>query len=674
MKKFLQNLFLLFLVLSFYSGNAQENIAVIPFPQKVEFHKEKYCTDNLSFYTRDSELKNLFQVLKQEFFILTKDSLSIAKNEKEASVVANVNPNLAKEEYRIEIKENIEVTGGSYDAVAMGSITLLQLMEDFESPHCWQQGFVQDAPEFAFRGLLIDLARRKHDLATIKRVIMLCRWYKINYLQLHLTDENYFTFPSKAYPQLSTKGWAYTKEELKNLVDFANDRGVQIIPELEVPGHAGQFVEQMSDVFGFSDPEIHPYTIHMGRERVYSVLDTLIGEIADVFYSSEYIHIGGDEANFRKMEKDREIQKFLQQKRLQNIEELYWYFLNRMNSIVKKHGKKTIVWEGFSKEGNSVVDKDIVVMAWETLYQLPQDILEAGYKTINVSWKPLYVVNQRKWSPQEIFNWNIYRWENWVPSIPSYDPIQLEPHPGLIGASMASWDQPAYTEISSLKKRIPAMVEEAWNHSGKASFEEFQKRLAITNREFENYLTPIDIEVKGLTYPEIEDGHKDEQTWFDDQVFISLFSKRPLVIRYSIDGSPVTPASSKYVKPIIFFEDTELRYQAFKDNKPVGAEMLRYYELHPLRVDLEADFTIPLEELWDTTHPNTIKFENEVKIDLTAAREGEIKYVIGDNELNESSKNFIYPLIIEDNTLIKAGLFVNGKQIGQTWKQYFKNE
>src|SRR5690606_20752452 len=116
-------------------------------------------------------------------------------------------------------------------------VSLLQSLSVNGNIICWQNGFINDRPDFHFRGLMIDLARRKHDIATIKRVILLCRFYKINYLQLHLTDENYFTFPSKAFPQLPTKGWYYSEAELLDLISFADARGVQLIPELEVPGH-----------------------------------------------------------------------------------------------------------------------------------------------------------------------------------------------------------------------------------------------------------------------------------------------------------------------------------------------------------------------------------------------------------------------------------------------------
>ncbi len=651
-----------------------QQISVIPLPKDVHLVQDKICLDDLFFYTEDPQLEDLFEVLEQELKIITYKGFQRTRNKNTSSLIAQIDKSLAENEYKIEIQEKIKISGGSYNAVAMGSISLLQLLEQDQNSLCWQRGIILDSPKFNFRGLLIDLARRPHDIATIKRVILLCRWYKINYLQLHLTDEHAFTFPSLHYPQLSTPGWTYSREELEDLVAFADKRGVEIIPELEVPGHAGQLVQKMPEVFGFDNKKIHPFTIHMGRERVYGVLDTLIGEIAEIFHSSEYIHIGGDEANFSNMEADPEIKKFLEENKLENIEELYWHFLNKMNTSVKKRSKKTIVWEGFSKEGNAVVDKDIVVMAWESLYQLPQDILAAGYRTVNVSWKPLYVVNQRKWNPETIYNWNIFRWENWVPSIPSYDPIQLEPHPGIIGTAMASWDQPAYTEISSLRLRLPAMAEEAWNHSRKLPFEDFNKRLQILDNKFDNYLSPVEIKVNGLSYPDIIDGHRDEQTWFDDEVRIELSSTREIDIRITIDGSPVTRYSPEYTKPIVLENSTELRYCAFKNEKPIGAEILEYFELHPLKVEITGDLNISLDEPGDTTEPHLVKFDNQLKVEISSKRKGEIKYALQEEVLDSYSRIYISPLQIQERTTVKAGLFVDGNLVGEPWIRHFEKQ
>lgn len=649
--------------------------AIIPGPKEIKLNKENLCVSkNYSFYSEDPEAYNLYEVLQQEFLTLAGVKLSKGVNKSNSTFFVAIDNSLKKEEYKIEIDKNINITGGSYNALVMASATVLQSMEINKNSLCWSKGSIKDSPDFNFRAMLLDVARNKHDVATIKRIIVLCRWYKINHLQLHLTDGNAFTFPSQIYPQLPTQGWAYTIEEIKDLIAFADKRGIQIIPELEVPGHAGQLIQKMPEVFGFKNEKLNLHTVHMGRERVYEVLDKLIGEIAEVFHSSEYIHIGSDEINFRGMEEDVEINEFIQEKGLKNIEELYWYFINRMNRSVKKAGRKTIVWEGFSKEGNNVIDKDITVMAWESMYQLPQDILEAGYTTINVSWKPLYVVNNRKWDPKEIFDWNIYKWDNFHPNAPSYKKIQLDEHPGIIGAMMASWEQPQYVELSSLRKRVPAMIEETWNHSQKPKFETFKNNLEKTDHKLTALLTPVKINVEGLTHSDIEDGRNNEQTWFGNKVVVDLSQDRGLDIRYSLDSTAITHLSPKYTKPLTINKSTELRYRAFQKENPVGMEMLQYFEQSPLKVDLTGDFSIPIDKLWETLQPHTVKYQDSVEIKINSNMEGEIRYVIGDSKLDSNSALYTSPIIIKDNSSVKAGLFKNGRLIGNTWSKKFINQ
>lgn len=139
----------------------------------------------------------------------------------------------------------------------------------------------------------------------------------------------------------------------------------------------------------------------------------LIGEMVDVFRSSPFVHIGGDEVRLTLLDKDPEVRDFMERNGLSSVEHLYRFFLVRINDIVKRHDKKTIVWEGFRRQGEVEIPRDMTVMAWETMYQLPQELLADSNTIINVSWKPLYVVRDRRWTPETIYGWNMFRWENW---------------------------------------------------------------------------------------------------------------------------------------------------------------------------------------------------------------------------------------------------------------------
>jgi hexosaminidase len=652
-----------------------EKYTIIPIPKDIAYSNGYFnIKDTLTISYEDPALKPLFEVLVEEFKTLYLINLRYSMNLENADLALNIDTTLADDAYMISVKEKIEVKGGTYSGVAMGTVSLMQAIQQNNDSHRLHYSDLYDYPDFPFRGLMVDVARRIHSIETLKMVVSLCRWYKIRYLQLHLTDEKHFTFPSSAYPQLVTENFSYEKEELAELIDFANARGVELIPELEVPGHAGQFIEKIPDLFGFNNKELNRQTINMTNEQIYPVLDTLIREIATLFHSSQYIHIGGDEPNFSGMDQEPAIRQYLESNDLNSIEDVYWMFINRMHNMVQKAGKQTIVWEGFSEEGNSQISKDIVVMAWETMYQLPTDLLNAGFNVINVSWKPLYVVNSRKWNPEDILSWNVYQWQNWIPSIPSYDTIQIAPDPGILGAGMASWDQPEFVEISSLRRRVPAMSERVWNIDKSISDEIFLSILNILDSKFSRYLSPVQTETHGLMFPDVSDGRRDEQTWFDDTLTVKLKAPDIFSIRFTTNGQSVSDTSSLYVDELKFFKTTTLKYQAFtEDGHPVGHEIMSYYELKPLNINLSSDDSIADDDRWERVDSWNYHFDDIVLIHISSQRNGVIRFEKGNQSLTSRSTKYTGPIVINNDEVVKAGLYRGDSLIGSIWSENFKN-
>lgn len=649
-------------------------VNVLPAPKQVHWQNQQLCfSGTLYFYSGNSELDTLYHVLKNEILTMTGMPLEKTTDPNAPGIQLFIDRNLQEEEYRVEIVDRVKIYGADYRAVAMGTATALQSLQMSENNICWNGAVINDQPDLHFRSLLVDVARNKHDLGTLKNIVNLCRWYKINHLQLHLTDDEAFTFPSVAFPQLTSES-GFTAAQLTELVNYAQLRGIQLIPELDVPGHSARLIEKMPWLFGFNNRQLNHNTVNIGKDATYVALDTLIGEVAHIFRYSDYIHIGGDEANFKGMEQDREVAAYLKQNDLQNVEELYWHFINRMHSFVKKRGKKTMVWEGFSKEGNPVIDKDITVMAWETKYQLPQDLLEGGFKIINASWKPLYVVNEKKWSPQQIYNWNVYSWQNWVPEMPSYTPIRLSPDVNVLGSAMASWEQPSYVQLSSLRKRLPAMADRIWNVKTKMTDSVFLATLQLTDSLFDQYMSPVTIAAKGLLHPTIQDGRNKEQTWFGDTLRIALQAPKKYTIRYTLNNAPVDSTSMVYERPLVFNNSQLIKFRAFRGNTPVGNEELHYYELHPLEVSMQGGLAIAADKQWESRNPTSVSFIDSMKLNISANRSGTIRYVTGNHDLSIDAPLYHQPITIKDTVMIKAGLFVNNTLIGAPWVQYFKKE
>ena len=140
---------------------------------------------------------------------------------------------------------------------------------------------IKDKPDSEYRGLLIDLARMWHDVPTLKNIIDLASFYKIKYLQLHLSDDQSFTFPSEIFPKLATPDRPYSKKDFRDLVKYAKDRGIIIIPELDIPGHSRQIVEIYPEIFGVKNKmlQINPWksnVINIGSEKVYDAIDLFV--------------------------------------------------------------------------------------------------------------------------------------------------------------------------------------------------------------------------------------------------------------------------------------------------------------------------------------------------------------------------------------------------------------
>jgi hypothetical protein len=259
--------------------------------------------------------------------------------------------------------------------------------------------------------------------------------------------------------------------------------------------------------------------------------------------------------------------------------------------------------------------------------------------------------------------------------MPSYTPIKIKENPDILGGFMASWLQPQYTEMASLRQRVPAMADRIWNLKKKVADSVFLDLLMQTDNLLTPYLSPVRLTAKGLTYPGLKDGQYDEQTWFADTATITLRTFPDYVIHYSLDGSTVDTNSEIYGSPLNILGSHELRYRAYSKNKPVGPEQLEYYELHPLQVNLDGNYSIPPDQLWETTRSWIIGFKDSMNVTLASKRKGIIRYALGDKELNSRSPIYTQPLSIKDTIEVKAGLFIGYEGlIGKPWTQQFRKE
>jgi hexosaminidase len=206
-------------------------------------------------------------------------------------------------------------------------------------------------------------------------------------------------------------------------------------------------------------------------------------------FQRQCFHIGGDEADLALADQNVDFKAAMKKYGLPNQHELYRQFVCQMNEVVKKHGKQMIVWEGFGRHGKVPIPKDILVMAYEIRFYMPQDLVNDGYKVVNASWTPLYVVNANCRPPAEIYAWNLFQFKPFGAKAEDKGRL-LAPSENVIGAQLCAWEQPQSLELPNERKRLPAMIERIWNPATGRSFDDFQRRLVATDRLLDLLLHP----------------------------------------------------------------------------------------------------------------------------------------------------------------------------------------
>jgi hexosaminidase len=246
---------------------------------------------------------------------------------------------------------------------------------------------IDDRPRFVWRGLMIDVSRHFVPLDVIKRNIDGMAALKMNVFHWHLSENQGFRIESKAYPklqELGSDGLYYTQAEARELIEYARDRGIRVVPEFDMPGHStAWFVGypelasapgpyQIERTWGIFDPAMDPT-----KESTYKFLDKFIGEMSRLF-PDPYFHIGGDEVNGKQWDANPKIQQFMREHGLKDNHALQAYFNKRVQKIVSKHGKIMIGWDEVLAPD---LPKDVVIQSWRGQKSLAE-AAQLGFRSI----------------------------------------------------------------------------------------------------------------------------------------------------------------------------------------------------------------------------------------------------------------------------------------------------
>ncbi len=341
-----------------------------------------------------------------------------------------------------------------------------------------------------------------------------------------------------------------------------------------MPGHSGGFQRDMPETFGVKNPATGKFegkgVIDVTSETAYAAIDELLGEVAQMFASSPYIHIGGDETWYSDLIATDAVKQFMKRRNL-DVAHLHANFLNRVNAIVKRHGRKTIVWDGMDP---GLIDKDILVYAWGAGHRA---LLASGLEIVNVPWT-VSVYS----SLQSNYAWNI-----WQVCAEFRPPEQLGRTDKVRGSMMVLWERGGVEAIRLLRHNLAARAEATYHPDHGRSFADFQQRLSHTDALLDKLILPVTIEATGfrplvgLTEPKEPDERWLQQggnNLFQNKLTVTLRSLAPRdgeMIRYTLDGTDPTPNSTAYATPLTITKANARHYQPDVNNEPIAEVTLK---------------------------------------------------------------------------------------------------
>ena len=384
------------------------------------------------------------------------------------------------ESYSLDVSEKQAVLkAGTAVGVLRGLETFLQLLEGDRQGWFIPSISIQDKPRFPWRGLLIDVGRHFEPVEVMKRNLDGMAAVKLNVLHWHLTEDQGFRIESKRYPKLQQKGsdgLYYTQDQAREIIAYARDRGIRVLPEFDMPGHATSWlvghpelgsapgpykIERKNGIF---DPAFDPT-----REELYKFLEGFFTEVAQLF-PDEYIHIGGDENEGHQWNNNTQIQAFMKAKGIKDNHALQAYFNQRVSKILRKLGKKMIGWDEILHPD---LPKDTVIHSWRG----PASLAEAARKGYDGILSSGYYIDLMYPA------WQHYK----VDPVGSDGTLSENELAHILGGEATMWGEWVSPETidSRIWPRTAAIAEQLWSPRNVTDVDDMYRRLEAVSLQLE---------------------------------------------------------------------------------------------------------------------------------------------------------------------------------------------
>ena len=587
-------------LLLFNVASSQSQLPLIPQPKSIEIGNGHFVLNSQTVIHADSNLfeaQYLQQAIQQQTGLELK-ILPAAGNVSKISLSWSVDavPGDNKEKYVLTIStNNIVIKAAQNNGLLYGIQTLIQLLPIEESEAvklpCLK---IIDEPKYAWRGMHLDCARHFFPVSFVKKYIDYLAMYKFNTFHWHLTDDQGWRIEIKKYPKLTEVaawrngsmighyneqkfddkryGGFYSQEEIKEIVAYANQRHITIVPEIEMPGHSQAVLAAYPEYSCTGGPfEVAKQwgvleDVYCPKEETFTFLENILSEVIDLF-PSEYIHIGGDESPKTRWKNCPHCQALIKEKGLKDEHELQSYFIQRIEKSVNSKGRKIIGWDEILEGG---LAPNAAVMSWRGT--------EGG---ITAAKQKHFVVM----SPGSHCYFDHYQGEpkneplaiggyTTVEKVYSFNPtpkeLNTEEAKYILGAQANVWTE--YMEDTQKVEymvfpRIMALSEVLWGTSNPDKYQDFVYRMM--------FQFPM-LDKKGINYSkalyEITTSAKPSEKDAGIQ-FTLKTAFNPDGIRYSTDGTSPNWNSFKYLNPIEITQNQTLKASYFENQKQKSASI-----------------------------------------------------------------------------------------------------
>ena len=494
---------LFIILITLFSMRLNAQIKIIPQPVEIEIKKGFFVFDNkLIIYNtaNDSSVNSIAVYLKET--LINKGKVAdiqivngAAKIKKGLFLFINKNlRNLGDEGYELNITQSsIDITASNIRGLFYGVQSLRQLLPaEFESKTgMTKPGFkipcveITDNPKFKWRGMLLDCGRHFMDKEFVKRYIDLLAYYKMNTLHWHLTEDQGWRIEIKKYPKLteigswrteadgSRYGGFYSQDEIKEVVEYAKERFVNVVPEIELPGHSVAAIASYPNL-SCTGKQIDVETqwgvfkdiYCAGNDTTINFLKDVLTEVMSLF-PSKYIHIGGDEAPKYRWENCTKCQSRIKNNVLKDEHELQSWFIGQFDEFLSQNGRKLIGWDEILEGGLS---KGATVQSWRGM--------EGAIAAARSGHDAIVSPTSHAYFDYDISNINLEK-------VFSFDPIPDELNENerkhILGGECNLWSERAPQEKvdGRMFPRILAMSEVLWTYPEKRNFNEFRKRVQL---------------------------------------------------------------------------------------------------------------------------------------------------------------------------------------------------